>query len=1468
MKQLLLLLTLILLESCHVSEQVTSSNQASILTFPDPILTIGMPSGGWRKLGDTIDVNLLFTLPIKVSGRPYIKAQIGAFTRRFYLTPSDNASTLLFRYTVTSSDLDKNGIAFYPSIELNGGSLTYTSNAGKLENFPTSLSFPAHVAYPEKMIRPASDPSCLMSNPDPLCSTKDLIEPLSIIKVDGIVPFLLDVIPPSAGKYVTNQYLNYSLAFSEEVIVTGTPSFNTILSSGAVPVNYLSGSGSSALTFSRLLQSTDLDSDGFSINPPLNLNATSRTITDPAGNSIYPYVYSTDSNNILINVVQPSVVSVAVTAPVPANGTYSLGQQIEFTVTYNEKVKVSGYPSLQIRLNTGIVLARYVGGTETTALKFRYTVGSNQVDNDGINILSPIVLDNGTIKNLSGIQDASLVLTSVASTSGIFIDSATGPYVQLVGKPLNGIYLENQNLDFTLTFNSNVAVTNMPRLSILVGDTLAYANYQSSNGSKILTFRYTPTSAHEDFDGIFLSGPIDLNNGSILDSSNRSAILTYSPPSTNGILVDGTSPGILSVTGPLSGNFVLDNELSFTVKFSEVVLVTGVPTLSITVGNTPRLASYESGSGSSSLVFKYKVLANESDLNGIEISSPLNLNGGTIVDLRNHSAALNFTSLTASGFVIDSLSPVITSFIPPSNKVYKIGDVLNFSFNWSEPIYISTNPTLELTIDSTKVNAIYSSSLSTPTRSVFSYTVLTNHLDSNGIMTSGTISGLMKDAANNIANPTFANGDLTNILIDGVVPYVMPTMSVPSNITHKFGAPLSFTLTWNEPITITGTPYLKLIIGTTTVSALMTLRSSNSITFTYQIEKDLWDEEGIALQSALFLGPGISIKDSAGNDSHLQINPPDLTKVLIDAIAPKITALIPPANDTYTLGDFIDIKVRWSETVNVTLGGPLPRIAITIGSTSKFAVFVPAPISTETLWVFRYIVEAGDFDIDGITIASSIDLNQAGIIDNPGNNAELSFTVPNLSKVLVDGVSPRIISVTRPKDGTYKIGSDLNFTVKFSEAVTVNTAGGLPYIPLTIGVSDKKANYVSGSGSVDLIFRYTIVSGETDLDGIEISSPLIIPDGSSIKDGAGNDPFLKFSTTPNLIIVDAATPKVNSANSINISNTTTARYFRPGNIIEYSLVFSKKVDVSGATKPRLTLNIGGDTRYASYFSGDQTTTLKFRLTLDGDNSLLDLDGISVGAAIDLNGGNIKDLSGNSADLTVPFDEKDYVYYSSFQGRYHLVGKDYAVTACNAGGDLVQCVTGLNDISGKTNHLTTTSTTTNGEITYNGPLEQSGFGSKNTNYMKFTGSKFLKFSKKIATKYLIFVMKTVNNASNSLGSTSHILLKDDDKNITFTATGDDKSILMTPNQKLKINGGNFTPSFSSTQSAPLLWVPDTHYIMIFQLPDDKEFSVDTRIGGAGFNGQIAEIIILGQSPSLTESQINDIRNQLNTIHGVY
>ena len=109
-----------------------------------------------------------------------------------------------------------------------------------------------------------------------------------------------------------------------------------------------------------------------------------------------------------------------------------------------------------------------------------------------------------------------------------------------------------------------------------------------------------------------------------------------------------------------------------------------------------------------------------------------------------------------------------------------------------------------------------------------------------------------------------------------------------------------------------------------------------------------------------------------------------LTSVLCMLSTPASAALL-----TFT--------VTTSEPVMVT---GVPRIAIDVGGVTRYATYA-AGSGTSTL-TFSYAVQAGDFDADGITLASPIDLNGGTLADLAGNPvSSLTFTLPDTSALKV-----------------------------------------------------------------------------------------------------------------------------------------------------------------------------------------------------------------------------------------------------------------------------------------------------------------------------------------------------------------------------------------------------------------------------------------------------------------------------------
>ncbi|MBA2403229.1 MAG: type II secretion system F family protein [Bdellovibrionales bacterium] len=113
------------------------------------------------------------------------------------------------------------------------------------------------------------------------------------------------------------------------------------------------------------------------------------------------------------------------------------------------------------------------------------------------------------------------------------------PEIVSVTPPPSKIYAIKQNVDFAVEFNEIVDVKGQPKLELIVGSTILDAPYFSGTGTTTLIFRYTVNKRDADADGISVNPAIVLDSGSIRDDDSNNSKLTFAPPPTSGIRVDG-----------------------------------------------------------------------------------------------------------------------------------------------------------------------------------------------------------------------------------------------------------------------------------------------------------------------------------------------------------------------------------------------------------------------------------------------------------------------------------------------------------------------------------------------------------------------------------------------------------------------------------------------------------------------------------------------------------------------------------------------------------------------------------------------------------------------------------------------------------------------------------------------------------------------------------------------------------------
>ena len=270
----------------------------------------------------------------------------------------------------------------------------------------------------------------------------------------------------------------------------------------------------------------------------------------------------------------------------------------------------------------------------------------------------------------------------------------------------------------------------------------------------------------------------------------------------------------------------------------------------------------------------------------------------------------------------------------------------------------------------------------------------------------------------------------------------------------------------------------------------------------------------------------------------------------------------------------------------------------------------------------------------------------------------------------MDGIRPTITSAPHfgsssfSTDGVHTTGEILIADIEFSEHVYVGGYPG-PQMSFNFNGATKSADFFGafpecvpeegeefaiclyGPGmryGKSLSFDYRIAKGDLDLDGAAVNANSLVLNGSTIRDGAGNDAVLTHSAAaadPDFI-VDAVPATVRSVAIT--SDPGSDNTYGVGDTIEVTVTFSESVRLprwygsNGIQMPRLELSIGGVAKSAKT---PETATIKgtavaFRYTVrNGDN---DADGIYIGAnKLSLNGGSIEDDvgdgGGEDADIT-------------------------------------------------------------------------------------------------------------------------------------------------------------------------------------------------------------------------------------------
>ena len=427
-------------------------------------------------------------------------------------------------------------------------------------------------------------------------------------------------------------------------------------------------------------------------------------------------------------------------------------------------------------------------------------------------------------------------------------------------------------------------------------------------------------------------------------------------PASHVIRADTTPPTVskieVSSDPGTDRTYAAGDEIRVTVTFSETVFVTGMPQLRLELGGGQRMADYEGGSGTAALVFGYTVAAGESDTDGVGVEAD-SLSGGTIRDGAGHNAVLGHEAVTPqAGHKVDGVKPELAA----TGGAVVNGTTLTLTYD--EPLDGSSTPaTGDFTVSGgDRARAV------TGVRVNGSAVELTLDVGAEhgeaGIQVSYTPgANPIQDVPGNDAE-ALSREPVTNDTPDTTSPTVSSlaiTSSPGSNQTYAAGEEIEVTVAFSETVEVTGTPQLRLRVGSRNRTAGYDSGTGTaSLVFAYEVADGDEDTGGVSIEAGRITLNGGTIEDEAENAAvldHEAVAPQVGHKV--DGVRPAfLSAAVDGSSLTLTYGAALDEGSR-----------PAPGdFTVEVGGTGRSvsAVSVSGSVVTLTL---DPAVEHGDTGI-------------------------------------------------------------------------------------------------------------------------------------------------------------------------------------------------------------------------------------------------------------------------------------------------------------------------------------------------------------------------------------------------------------------------------------------------------------------------------------------------------------------------
>ena len=328
--------------------------------------------------------------------------------------------------------------------------------------------------------------------------------------------------------------------------------------------------------------------------------------------------------------------------------------------TFSSIIGASFNPGASTGTNTSGVSASFTA----TSVTISGIQNKDFAQGYGLGNMGTVVFDITT----AGVANTAPVIDGASSGQNVNDNSTISPFSSITTTDADG-----DNLSATITLDDNAkGILTGTGLSGTGPYTIA-STTPSDLQSKLRALVFDPTD-NRTATSETTTFTVVINDGTDTDTDNTTTVISST-----------VAPTVTSISVPTNGNYLTSQNLDFTVNFDENITVNttgGTPQIAITIGATTRQAVYQSGSGTSALVFRYTVQSGDSDTDGIAVGT-LAANGGTLKDAASNDAVLTLNSIGNTTNVLVGIETVTWSGSTDNDW--------NTASNWSPSVVPPTN---------------------------------------------------------------------------------------------------------------------------------------------------------------------------------------------------------------------------------------------------------------------------------------------------------------------------------------------------------------------------------------------------------------------------------------------------------------------------------------------------------------------------------------------------------------------------------------------------------------------------------------------------------------------------------------------------------------------------------------------------------------------------------------------------------